>query len=172
MNAQNRRRCSCRATKGPPGDLSLPRKTRSERRRPAIATLFPNRVATTNRVHLFCYDESDGRSLWRDWYNSASDEVKEKYDTKWEFLEVNEASEWGKVDTKTFNDFVEIRLPGKVAWRVMGFFGPGRHEFTVVLVCFHKGAQYTPKKCLKTVKSRISEVRQNLNRRKLCARPK
>ena len=36
-NAQNRRRCSCRATGGRPGDLSLPRKARSERRRPAIA---------------------------------------------------------------------------------------------------------------------------------------
>jgi len=38
MNAQNHRRCACRATGGRPGDLSLPRKARSERRRPAIAT--------------------------------------------------------------------------------------------------------------------------------------
>ena len=38
MNAQNRRRCACRATGGRPGDLSLLRKARSERRRPAIAT--------------------------------------------------------------------------------------------------------------------------------------
>ena len=35
--AQNRRRCSCRATGGRPGDRNLSRKTRSERRRPAIA---------------------------------------------------------------------------------------------------------------------------------------
>ena len=38
MNAQNRRRSSRRAIGGRPGDLSLPRKTRSERRRPAIAS--------------------------------------------------------------------------------------------------------------------------------------
>lgn len=38
INIQNRRRCSRRATGGRPGDLSLPRSARSERRRPAIAT--------------------------------------------------------------------------------------------------------------------------------------
>ena len=38
INVQNRRRCSCRATGGRPGDLTLSRKARSERRRPAIAT--------------------------------------------------------------------------------------------------------------------------------------
>ena len=38
MNAQNRRRASRDATPGRPGDLNLPRRTRSERRRPAIAT--------------------------------------------------------------------------------------------------------------------------------------
>ena len=38
INAQNRRQCACCATGGRPGDLSLSRKTRSERRQPAIAT--------------------------------------------------------------------------------------------------------------------------------------
>lgn len=37
MNAQNRRRCSVRATGGRPGDRSLPRSARSERLLTAIA---------------------------------------------------------------------------------------------------------------------------------------
>ena len=37
MNAQNRRRCSRNPTPGRPGDLNLPRKARSDHRRPAIA---------------------------------------------------------------------------------------------------------------------------------------
>ena len=110
-------------------------------------------------------------NLWQTSYDSAADEVKAKHDAKWEFLEANEAAEWGKVDTKTFDGFVEVRLPGKVAWRIMGFFGPGEHEFTVVLICFHKGQQYTPKKCLKTAKTRTLEVENDLRRRASCARP-
>jgi len=45
MNAQNRRRSSRRATPGRPGDLSLPRRAQSERRRPAIATALHPAVA-------------------------------------------------------------------------------------------------------------------------------
>ena len=45
-NAQNRRRRSCRATEGRPGDHSWPREARSERRRPGIATILLARVAT------------------------------------------------------------------------------------------------------------------------------
>ena len=37
-NVQNRRRCSCHATGGRPGDRSLSRSARSERRRPTIAS--------------------------------------------------------------------------------------------------------------------------------------
>ena len=40
INAQNRRRCSCHATGGRPGDRSLSRSARSERRRPAIASPY------------------------------------------------------------------------------------------------------------------------------------
>ena len=56
-SAQNRRRCSCRATGGRPGDRNLSRKARSERRRPAIAptltaTVLRQPVASTQYTSL------------------------------------------------------------------------------------------------------------------------
>lgn len=47
INAQNRRRCSCRATAGRPGDFSILLRVRSERRRLVIATTLRFGIATT-----------------------------------------------------------------------------------------------------------------------------
>jgi len=56
MNAQNRRRCSCRATGGRLGDLSLPRNFRSERRRlviaPPSATVLRQSLESTQYVSI------------------------------------------------------------------------------------------------------------------------
>src|SRR4051812_23668196 len=55
MNPQNRRRFSRDATPGQPGDRSLSRRARSDRRRPAIATPLRQAVATITGIHPVYY---------------------------------------------------------------------------------------------------------------------
>jgi putative transposase len=57
INIQNRRRCSCRATGGRPGDLNLPRSARSERRRPAIATALRRLLRRPLESTQYCSNE-------------------------------------------------------------------------------------------------------------------
>ncbi|UDM18819.1 hypothetical protein [Vogesella sp. XCS3] len=57
-------------------------------------------------------------------------------------------------------DIYEIRfLANNVPQRPMGYFGPNKNEFTIVIWVTHKGKQYTPKEFCAIAKKRWAEVR-------------
>ena len=124
---------------------------------------------------FFCYDERGKISLWQAWYDSCDDATKASHDYALEFLEVREHHDW--IGTPHFGPLVpqkgiyEIRLPGKIKWRLLGYFGPRPAQFTVVLICNHKGPVYEPKDSRKTAVKRKGDIESGKRKRIHCVRP-
>ena len=124
---------------------------------------------------FFCYDTADGIDLWRAWYDSQDKATQANHDIALEFLESRLQHEW--IGTPHFGPLVpaegiyEIRLPGKVKHRVLVYFGPGERELTVVLPCYHKGRNYTPRKAPKTAVKRKKDIESGKRKRISCERP-
>jgi hypothetical protein len=45
-------------------------------------------------------------------------------------------------------------------WRVIGFFGPGKMEYTMLISCTHKQKRYNPDNCLETAIKRKRAIEQ------------
>ena len=123
----------------------------------------------------FCYDNEKEESLWHVWYAARDDDTKASHDYAFEYLEPRENREW--YNTPHFGPLVpkkgiyEIRLPGKLKWRLAGYFGPGVKQFTIVLICNHKGQIYDPPDSKKTAVKRKSQIESGKRKRKQCVRP-
>lgn len=97
-----------------------------------------------------------------DWFNGLPDKKQAEVFTMMEFLEASSRADWKRPRFDLLSDMDrmgEIRV-GKingVQTRLIGFFGPNRHEFTVVLVVTKKGRNYTPKGWEATAKKRRQE---------------
>lgn len=121
---------------------------------------------------FYCYDTNENPNLWAAWYAAQSSKVRAKHDVVLEFLEQRLGSLWRLPHADLLGDgLIEIRITGDVQWRVLGFFGPSKFDFTVVLVCYHKGRVYTPKSAIKTAKRIMAEIETDLRKRKRCVRP-
>lgn len=127
---------------------------------------------------FYCYH--DGRpapkagakltNIWSDWYDAAGDEVQGKHDSTLEHLEQNLT--WREPHADNLADgLVEIRIRGQVQWRVLGYYGPGKLEFTVVLICNHKGKTYSPADSLKTAAKRKKDIENGKAKADICERP-
>ncbi len=122
-----------------------------------------------------CYISRDKPNLWSKWYFQQSEEVQGKHDTAFEFLE--QRKDW---NLPHFNKLSgrggigEVRLSGKVAWRIMGFRNTvdGIQFFIVVDNGFHKDNNYNPRKPIDEAHKRIEAVKNDPRKAESCKRPK
>lgn len=100
--------------------------------------------------------------------------MRAKHDAAFQFLEAN--VEWSEPQYKRLRNYDglgEVRLQGKVAWRVFGFrrTEDNIREFIVLAVGNHKQQVYRPKNVLKTATRRMKEVQNDPKKAEYCERP-
>jgi len=118
-----------------------------------------------------CYDDGKVPNLWQRWYD-AHPEVQGSHDAVFHFLE--QRDQWREPFSKVFDKnlkIIEVRLNGKVKYRILGFYGSAQHEFIVVATCSHKQSVYDPPDVKMTAGKRKKEIEANPGKAQLCVRP-
>ena len=106
------------------------------------------------------------------WYNRQSEKVQGALDVALEYLVQRPRSEWRRPEFDLLSGRMraigEIRLKVDKQYRVLGFFGPGRSDFTLLIGSSKKGGSYDPKGTLETALKRMSEVVADGRRSRVC----
>jgi hypothetical protein len=95
------------------------------------------------------YHSEAGNNMIQEWYSRRDPDVRADFDTTLSNLSIASASEWR--DMKEFKHLgrgeglCEIRFTtANVQHRVLGFFGPGEHTFSLYVGATHKQKIYKP----------------------------
>lgn len=116
-----------------------------------------------------CYDDGKQPNLWRRWYDSNPD-YQGTHDSIFDILE--QQQQWKMPWTRPLGDgLIEVRLHGKVQYRILGYYGDARKEFIVVGTCSHKGNVYTPKDAIKVAKKAMNDIKGGRANAIQCSRP-
>lgn len=119
-----------------------------------------------------CYVSPGGRDMFDDWYKRRSDAVQAATEVVLEFLVQRPRNEWRRPEFDLLSgkhrEIGEIRFKVDKQYRILGFFGPGRSDFTLLLGSSKKGKQYDPKNALDTALGRLEEVKKDGSRSHVC----
>lgn len=78
------------------------------------------------------------------------------------YLAITEIKSWHEPKAKKlvgFDGLYEIRFKANnSATRAIGYFGPGPNEFTILIICNHKGNVYKPADAIETAASRRKQI--------------
>jgi hypothetical protein len=94
-------------------------------------------------------------------------------DTALEFLAVRPREQWLRPEFDALHregkGLCEIRFKhGNRQYRPLGFFGPGRNEFTIVIGATKKGSRWDPVNAIETAQKRRAEIMRMPD---VCSRP-
>src|SRR3984893_16651279 len=119
-----------------------------------------------------CYISRTGRDMIDDWCGRQTDEVRAALDTALEFLVQRPRNEWRRPEfdllSGKMREIGEIRMKVDKQYRILGFFGPGRSEFTLLIGASKKGKNYDPKNALDTAADRMDDVKRDQGRSRVC----
>ncbi len=62
----------------------------------------------------------------------------------------------------------ELRFKADKQYRILGFFGPARSDFTLLVGASKKGNNYDPRNALQTALERMREVKADGRRCRVC----
>jgi hypothetical protein len=104
-----------------------------------------------------------GNDLVRKWYDAQTFAVQAAFDTVVLFLLQSSFEEWRRPEFSMlkgkYTKLGELRFDvGNVEYRPLGFFGPCRSEFTILIGATKKGRVYHPRSALDTALSRRAAV--------------
>jgi len=120
-----------------------------------------------------CYNDGGQPNLWQRWYDLHPD-YQGSHDAIFGMLETR--LNWGPPHADFLdkdNRIVEVRLTGKVKYRILGFYSEtARKEFVVLGTCNHKQNVYDPPGIKETVVTRKSEIQRDQGKAIACVRPK
>jgi hypothetical protein len=109
-----------------------------------------------------CYVSPAGRDMVDHWYCRQSDGVQSAVDVALEYLRQRPRNEWRRPDFDLLSGKMravgEIRLKVDKQYRILGFFGPGQSEFTMLIGSSKKGSSYDPTNTLETALDRMAQV--------------
>lgn len=99
-----------------------------------------------------CFRETDGSSPVKTWYDSLSKKAQAKFDVARDYLKQNPVNDWQRPHYAPLHGpcrgLGEIRFKmDNVQHRVLGFFGPGRMEFTLLCCDIEKGGKLSKSTC-------------------------
>jgi hypothetical protein len=109
-----------------------------------------------------CYVSPTGRDMIDDWYGRQSDEVQGAVDVALEYLGQRPRSDWRRPEFDLLSGKMraigEIRFKVDKPYRILGFFGPNRSDFTMLIGCSKKGKNYDPPGTFETALDRMAHV--------------
>jgi hypothetical protein len=111
---------------------------------------------------------------WQDWYdNETEDRDQARHDEVFETLEQRPI--WrglGFYEPLADGDgLIEIKIKASKQWRIFGYTGPERHQFTITMICHHKQKIYNPPDAIETGKKRMKDIDNSKIARIACERP-
>lgn len=88
-----------------------------------------------------------GRDEFKAWYDARTKKEQAKIDRLISHLKITKI--WGRPYSGKLHGYDElfeliIEL-NNVQWRPIGFYGPGKNEFTILTVAMEKGSKFEPK---------------------------
>jgi hypothetical protein len=109
-----------------------------------------------------CYVSPTGRDMIDDWYSRQSDDVQSAVDVALEYLGQRPRNEWRRPEFDLLSGKMrgigEIRLKVDKQYRILGFFGPNKSDFTMLIGSNKKGKIYDPAGTLETARDRMTQV--------------
>ena len=138
-------------------------------------------MGSVNYKWIFrCYcrasNGSVGRDVINEWYQFQDEEVRAKLDATLEFFENRPNSEWRRPQFDTLREkkcqgLREIRIrAASGVYRILGFFGPTRQEFTLLIGYQKKNKTDTDHAC-EIAQQRKREVENDWTRARRCSFP-
>ena len=103
-----------------------------------------------------------------DWLNDQSDQVQAAVTVALEYLVQRPRGEWRRPEfdllTGKLREIGEVRIKVDKQYRIFGFFGPARSEFTLLIGASKKGNAYDPRNTLQTAMDRMDQVKSSGSR--------
>jgi hypothetical protein len=110
-----------------------------------------------------CYISPSGRDMINDWLARQSDDVTAAVEVAIEYLVQRPREEWRRPEfdllSGKMREIGEIRFRADKQYRILGFFGPSRSDFTLLVGTSKKGKNYDPRNALETALDRMAEVK-------------
>jgi hypothetical protein len=110
-----------------------------------------------------CYISPGGRDMIDDWFCRQSDEVQAALEVALEYLVQRPRKEWRRPEfdllSGKMREIGEIRFKVDKQYRILGYFGPSRSDFTLLIGASKKGNQYDPRNTLETALDRMAQVK-------------
>lgn len=98
-----------------------------------------------------------------DWYSQQSDAIQAAFDTS--LLHLAQIVNWREPLAKKLenaNGIIEIRFKaGGVQQRPLGFYGPNRMQFTILVCAIEKNNRFVPPDAIAIAENRKAEVEQD-----------
>lgn len=118
---------------------------------------------------LRSYVDSRGKLILAAWFDDLADNSQADVLTKLEYLVAQPRDKWVRPDFDLLHGsakgFGEIRIKIRsVRTGLIGFFGPSRQEFAIVLSVQKKGNNYKPKDWESVANKRKREIENDENR--------
>jgi hypothetical protein len=119
-----------------------------------------------------CFLSEQRRDLIDEWYQELPPAAQAKFDTLLEHLRDTPHAQWNSdiVCRLTDSDGIyEIRFKIRnVLYRPLGFFGPNRHEFTLLVPAREQGNRFVPRNAISLAEDRKRIVLQDKERAHEC----
>lgn len=116
--------------------------------------------------NILCYVSQSGKNEIQDTYKKGNAELKASLEVAFEFLKAQDKSSWIRPKAakmskcKMFRDFYEVRFfANNTQQRPIGFFGPGRNDFTILLWATEKGGSLIPDGWCKQANDRMNQIK-------------
>jgi hypothetical protein len=110
-------------------------------------------------------ESSSGRPIISEWYSLRPPAVRAVFDDRISFLGIHERKDWQLPEFRMLRGregkegISEVRWKEEgLQWRVLGFFGTGKMEYTMLIGCVEKYPNYDPPDALETAVKRKKSV--------------
>ncbi len=119
-----------------------------------------------------CYVSPNGRDMIDDWTSRQSDEVQAAVAVALEYLVQRTRKEWRRPEfdllSGKMREIGEIRFKVDKQYRILGFFGPARSDFTLLIGASKKSNNYDPRNALDTALDRMNQIKADGRRNRVC----
>ena len=115
------------------------------------------------QVEIYDYIDASNRNRISEWMDSIGKRPKARLAGLFHNLEDTPADKWHSIKaakklTGQPDLWEIIAFVDKIQWRVIGFFGTGAGEFTLLVGCLKKGNKLDPPSTLNTAQNRKIDV--------------
>ena len=120
---------------------------------------------------IYDYVDTDGINVIKCWLDGLDTRIRAKLTVKLNTLEQMNRAEWNLAGTEVLkgnkDGLVAVRVEYQgIAYRLIGYDGPSRGEFTLLAYCTERGGKYTPLDVGRTAFDRRRVVEQDPARKR------